>query len=70
MIQVTKQTRAWLKAAAIRCVRTFCQSMAGLITVGATIGSIDWKYIASASCVVAIYSLLTAVAGLPEVSEE
>lgn len=69
MTQLKTNTKTWLKAAAIRAARTFAQSMAGLITVGMTLGEVDWKYIASASAVVAVYSLLTAVAGLPEVEE-
>ena len=61
---------AWVKAALVRSVRTFAQTFASLMTVGAVISEIDWGYIASASCVAAIYSIATSIAGLPEVTAE
>lgn len=61
--------KAWLKAAGVRAIKTFAQTFASLMTVGAVITEIEWGYIASASAVSAIYSLLTSVAGLPEVKE-
>ena len=60
----------WLHAAGIRAVKTFSQSFASLITVGAAISELDWGYIASVSVVSAIYSLVTSLAGLPEVKAE
>lgn len=58
----------FIKAVAIRSVKTFCQTMAAGITMGAALSEIDWKYIASVAAVAAIYSVLTSVAtGLPEV---
>lgn len=60
----------WLKAAGIRAVKTFFQSFASLMTVGAVISELDWVYIASASAVSAIYSLATSLAGLPEINTE
>lgn len=60
----------WLKAAGIRALKTFAQTAGSIITVGATITDIDWKYVGSVSLVAAIYSIITSVAGLPEVKEE
>lgn len=57
----------WLKAAGIRAVRTFAQSAASSITVGALISEIDWKIVFSVSAVAFIYSLLTSLGGLPEI---
>lgn len=55
------------KAAAIRAVKTFCQTIAGFITVGAALSELDWLYMASVATVSAIYSIVTSVAaGLPE----
>lgn len=65
-----EKTKNWIKAASIRAIRTFAQSFASFITVGAAISEIDWKYVASVSAVSAIYSILTSIAGLPEVKEE
>lgn len=60
----------WLKAAGIRAVKTFAQTFASLMTVGAVLSEIEWGYIASASAVSGIYSIVTSVAGLPEVKED
>ena len=60
----------WVKAAGLRAIRTFAQALAGFITVGVAINEIDWPYILSVSAVSAIYSVVTSVAGLPEVKGE
>lgn len=56
----------WIKAAGVRAVKTVAQTALSLITVGAVMSEIDWWSVASASLVAGIYSLLTSVAGLPE----
>jgi hypothetical protein len=61
--------KKWIKAALIRAIKTFAQTGASLITVGAVLSEIDWVMIASASAVAFIYSILTSLAGLPEVKE-
>jgi hypothetical protein len=58
----------WLKAAGIRALKTFGQTAASLITVGAIMSEVSWGMVFSAATVALIYSLLTSVAGLPEVS--
>lgn len=60
-------SKEWLRAAGIRSIKTFAQSFASMLTVGAAINEIDWKYVASVSVVSAIYSLATSLTGLPEV---
>lgn len=60
----------WAKAAGVRAVKTFAQSVASLITVGAAVSELDWKYIISVSAVAGIYSIVTSVAGIPEVEGE
>jgi hypothetical protein len=62
--------RKWLRAAAIRAVRTVAQAAVSLIGVGAVMSDIDWLRVASASLLAGILSLLTSVAGLPEVDGE
>ena len=59
----------WLKAAGIRAVKTFAQTAASLITVGAVLSEINWAVVLSASAVAFIYSVLTSLAGLPEIKE-
>ena len=57
----------WLKAAAVRSIKTIAQTALGMVSVGMVLSEIDWVMVASASVVAGIYSLLTSVAGLPEV---
>lgn len=64
-----KLTLEWLRCAGIRAIKTFAQTMASMITVGAAISELNWGYIASVAVVSAVYSLLTSVAGIPEVSQ-
>lgn len=61
--------KKWLKAAGIRALKTFCQTAVSLITVGATLTEVNWLTVGSVSLVAAILSLLTSLAGLPEVKE-
>lgn len=63
-------TKTWFRAAGVRAVKTFAQTAVAMIGVGATIGSVNWLEVASAAAVAAILSLLTSLAGLPEVREE
>lgn len=62
--------KKWIKAAGVRALKTFAQTAASLITVGALLSEINWVTVGSASVVAAIYSLLTSVAGIPEVKTE
>lgn len=59
--------KKWARAAAIRAVRTFAQTAIGLIPVAVTIAQVDWKTVLGTAALTAILSLLTSVAGLPEV---
>ena len=58
--------KKWAKAAGIRSLKTFAQSMLGAIAVGAALSEVEWKYVISVSVVAALLSLLTSIAGLPE----
>lgn len=60
----------WLKAAGVRAVKTIAQTAAATIGTSAVLSSVDWKVVISASLLAGILSLLTSVAGLPEVKEE
>jgi hypothetical protein len=62
-------TKKWLYAALIRSLKTFCQTAIATIGTSAVIESVDWKVVVSASLLSALLSLLTSVAGLPEVKE-
>lgn len=60
-------SKAWLKAAAIRAIKTFAQTAIATIGYSATVSEVKWGYVLSVSALAAILSLLTSTAGLPEV---
>ena len=66
---MNKNFKTWIKAAGIRAIRTFAQTAASLITVGALMSEVSWGVVFSSAAVAGVYSLLTSVAGLPEIKE-
>lgn len=63
-------TKKWLKAAAVRAVKTVAQTAVATIGTTALITEVNWVVVLSASALAGVLSLLTSVAGLPEVKEE
>lgn len=61
--------KAWLKAAGIRALKTLAQTAVATIGTCAVLSEVNWVMVASASALAAVLSLLTSVAGLPEVQE-
>lgn len=59
--------KSWLKAAGIRAVKTFAQTALSMITVGQAFIDVNWVNVLSVSGVACILSILTSLAGLPEV---
>ena len=59
----------WIKAAAVRAVKTMAQTAVATIGTAALMTEVDWVMIGSASVLAGVLSLLTSVAGLPEVKE-
>ena len=62
-------TKKWIKAAGIRALKTICQTMVATIGTSAVLSQVDWKMVVSSGILAGILSLLTSLAGLPEVEE-
>ncbi len=62
-------TKKWAKAALIRAVKTVAQTAVATIGVSAVMSEVNWVAVGSASLLAGILSVLTSVAGLPEVEE-
>ena len=62
--------KRWLKAAAIRAIKTVCQTAVAMIAVGTPVFDVDWKSVIAISLTAGICSILTSLAGLPEVPED
>ena len=63
-------TKEWWKAAGIRAVRTFAQTCLSMLTVGQAFADVNWQSVVSIAGVAAVISILTSLAGLPEVKDE
>ena len=61
--------KTWLKAASVRAIKTVAQTAVATIGTSAVIGDVNWAVVGSASLLAGILSLLTSVAGLPELKE-
>ena len=64
-----KKWKSWLKAAGLRAIKTVAQTAVATIGTSAFLAQVDWRMVISASILAGVLSLLTSVAGLPEVSD-
>lgn len=58
--------KEWIKAAGVRAIKTIAQTAVATIGTSAYLGEVNWKLVASASVLAGILSILTSIAGLPE----
>lgn len=62
--------KAWVKAAAVRAIKTVAQTAVAAIGTSAAMGDVNWTFIGSTALLSGIVSLLTSIAGLPEVPDK
>lgn len=65
-----KNWKTWLKAAGIRAIKTVAQTAIATIGTSVALGDVDWLLVGSAAVLAGVLSMLTSVAGLPEVTEK
>jgi hypothetical protein len=62
-------TKLWWKAAAVRAIKTMCQTAIAIIPAAVTITAVDWLTVVGTAALAGVMSILTSLAGLPEVTE-
>lgn len=66
---MSEKTKLWLKCAGIRAIKTVAQTAVAMIGTSVAIGDVNWVMVVSASGLAGILSILTSIAGLPEVKD-
>lgn len=64
-----KNFKVWIKAAGIRAAKTMAQTAVALLPESATISAVDWKVVVGTAALAGVASVLTSLAGLPEIDE-
>lgn len=67
MKQIQNNTLEWLRCAGIRALKTFAQTFISMVVIGQAVSDVDWRKVLSVSIVASVISIMTSVAGLPEV---
>ena len=70
VFKVSVDTQKWIKASIVRAVKTVAQTAVGIIGASTMISEVSWQVVLSASVLAGIVSILTSIAGIPEVKEE
>lgn len=65
-----KNWKNWIKCAGVRAIRTVAQAALGVLSGQTLFTEVDWTVVASSAALAGVYSLLTSVAGLPELRED
>lgn len=64
-----KKLLAWLHAAGVRAIKTVAQTAVGVIGASTVLSDVDWLFVASAAVLAGVVSMLTSIAGLPELPD-
>ena len=67
---MSEKMKNWIKAAGVRAIKTISQTAVATIGTAAVMGEVNWIMVASAAGLAGVLSILTSVAGLPEIKEE
>ena len=67
---MSDKTKKWIKAAGVRALKTCAQTAIATIGTSAAMGDVNWVMVGSTALLSGILSVLTSVAGLPEVKED
>lgn len=70
VLNVSVDTKKWIKAAGVRAVKTMAQTFIATIGSATVLGAVDWPMVASATVLSGVISVATSVAGIPEVPAE
>ena len=68
-MKMSDKTKRWIKAAGVRAVKTVAQTAVATIGTAAAMGEVNWPMVGSAALLAGVLSLLTSVAGLPELDQ-
>lgn len=69
VLKVNVDTKKWMKAATIRAIKTMAQTAVSLIPAAQMIQQVDWKVVVGTAALAGVVSLLTSIAGIPEIPE-
>lgn len=67
---MSEKWKVWVKSALVRAVKTLCQTAVGCIGAAVAMGDVNWPMVASAAVLAGVVSVLTSLAGLPEVEAQ
>ncbi len=70
VFRVSTDTKQWIRAASVRAVKTMAQVAVAMLPAAATISQVDWAVVGGTAALAGIASLLTSVAGVPEVTRK
>lgn len=70
VFHIDVDTKQWIKAAAVRAIKTMAQTFVATIGTAAVMGDVNWQMVGSAAVLAGILSVATSIAGIPEVAAE